>query len=221
MSLDRVHITPELDAYLKQVSDREPELLSRLREETKKRFGDSVIMQISAEQGQFMSLLTRLVGAKNALEVGTFTGYSSICVASALPTDGQLIACDISEEFTALAREFWRAAGLEKRIDLHLGPATGTLQQLVDTGRSDFDIAFIDADKENYRQYYELCLQLIRPGGLILIDNVLWSGQVVNPDAQDPNTLAIRALNEHVHADKRVEMILLPLCDGLTMARKR
>ena len=220
MSRDPIDLTPRLQEYLLSVSLREPEVLQRLREETAKhpRAG----MQISPEQGQLMRLLIELMGAKRTLEVGVFTGYSSLSVALSLPPDGQIIACDVSEEFTSIARRYWKEAGVEKRIDLRLAPATETLSALIARGQSGtFDFAFIDADKAAYDAYYEKSLQLIRKGGLIAIDNVLWSGQVADPAVKDADTVALRALNRKIHADERVSVSLLAISDGLTLARKR
>lgn len=179
-------------------------------------------MQISPEQGQFMRLLVQLIGAKKTLEVGVFTGYSSLSVALALPDDGKIIAADVSEEFTAIARRYWQEAGVADKIDLRLAPGLETLDRLLATGQAEtFDFAFIDADKENYDGYYERSLQLLRPGGLIAIDNVLWSGQVADPENQDESTQSIRALNEKLHHDERVTLSLVPIADGLTLAIKR
>lgn len=206
--------------YLLSVSLREPEILLKLRQETASHPRSG--MQISPEQGQFMRLLVQLIGAKKTLEVGVFTGYSSLSVALALPDDGKIIAADVSEEFTAIARRYWQEAGVADKIDLRLAPALETLDQLLATGQAEtFDFAFIDADKENYDAYYERSLQLIRPGGLIAIDNVLWSGKVADPQYQDESTQAIRALNEKLHHDERVALSLIPIADGLTLAIKR
>jgi len=177
-------------------------------------------MQICPEQGQFMTLITELIGAEKAIEVGTFTGYSALCVARALPENGKLVACDVSKEWTDIGWPHWRAAGVDHKIDLRLGPATETLQGLIDDGEV-FDLAFIDADKLNYGVYYEQVLSLLRPGGVIMVDNVLWGGDVANPDIQDPDTRAIRELNAKIVADQRVTMAMLPVGDGLTIARKR
>jgi caffeoyl-CoA O-methyltransferase len=179
-------------------------------------------MQISPEQGQFMALLVELIGARRILEVGTFTGYSALAVALALPPDGRVITCDINEEMTAIARRYWAEAGVADKIDLRLAPAIDTLDELLAEGQAgQFDFAFIDADKTNYLAYYERTLELLRSGGLIAIDNVLWNGAVADPERQDDDTSAIRALNEAVHADDRVSLSLLPISDGLTLARKR
>ncbi|MEH2075712.1 MAG: class I SAM-dependent methyltransferase [Nostoc sp.] len=210
----------QLYNYLLSVSLREPEILLKLRQETASHPRST--MQISPEQGQFMRLLVQLIGAKKTLEVGVFTGYSSLSVALALPEDGKIIAADVSEEFTAIARRYWQQAGVADKIDLRLAPGLETLDRLLATGEAEtFDFAFIDADKENYDGYYERSLQLVRPGGLIAIDNVLWSGQVADPQNQDESTQAIRALNEKLHYDERVTLSLVPIADGLTLAIKR
>ena len=199
---------------------READVLRELREETAKMEESS--MQIAADQGQFMALLVKLTGARKCLEVGVFTGYSSTAVALALPEEGRLTACDISEEFTSVARRYWKKAGVEEKIDLVLGPATETLDGLVGGGNSGtYDFAFIDADKPNYVAYYERVLSLLRKGGLVLIDNVLWDGKVADLTILDEQTLAIRQFNEHVHRDDRVDLCLVPIGDGVTMARKR
>lgn len=202
------------------VSLREPAILKSLREETAKL--PSSVMQISPEQGQFMAFLIGLMGAKKTLEIGVYTGYSSLAVALALPDDGQIIACDISTETSAIAKRFWIKAGVEQKIDLKLAPALQTLDQLIEQGASNtFDFAFIDADKFNYANYYERSLALVRPGGLILIDNVLWSGKVADPKDHDKQTEAIRQLNAMIYNDERVNLSLLPLGDGLTLAQKK
>ena len=220
MSSETINLTPRLYDYLLKQSLRESVILKELREETHKLTNHA--MQISPEQGQFMALLMELLGAKKTLDIGTFTGYSALIVALALPPDGTIIACDMSEEWTRVAVKFWEKAGVSNKIKLHIAPATETLQQLIDQGEADtFDFAFIDADKANYSHYYEQSLLLLRKGGLIAIDNVLWSGDVANPDVQDTQTNAIRALNEKVLHDKRVTVSMLPVGDGLTLARKR
>ena len=180
----------------------------------------AAVMQICPEQGAFMSLLCRIQGVRKAIEVGTFTGYSALCVAEALPDDGILIACDVSETWTNIGKEYWQEAGVSHKIDLRLAPATLTLQQLIDEGESDFDFAFIDADKENYEVYYEKCLQLLRVGGIVAIDNVLWGGRTADQNVNDESTVAIRAINEKVRNDSRVFSTMLPLGDGLTLALK-
>ncbi len=206
--------------YLRSVSLREPELLTRLREETAAL--PMARMQISPEQGQFMALLVRLTGARQCLEVGTFTGYSSLVVALALPEDGRLLACDRSREWTSIAQRYWREAGVAERIELRLGLAMESLEGLLaDNEAGHFDFAFIDADKTNYRRYCELALELLRPGGLLLVDNVLWGGSVINPDKQDADTQAIRAFNRWLHSEERVDLSMVPIGDGLTLARKR
>lgn len=210
----------QLYDYLLSVSLREPDILRQLREETATFPGG--MMQVAPEQGQFMALLVQLLGATKTIEVGVFTGYSSLCVALALPPNGKIVACDVSEESTAVARRYWEAAGVADKIDLRLAPALETLDQLLAAGQAEtFDFAFIDADKANYEGYYERSLQLVRPGGLIAIDNVLWSGQVVKPRVQDKQTEAIRALNKKLHDDERVTLSLVPIADGLTLALKR
>ncbi|MBE9035579.1 class I SAM-dependent methyltransferase [aff. Roholtiella sp. LEGE 12411] len=220
MPKQSIGLDNQLYNYLLSVSLREPEILWKLRQETASHPQSG--MQISPEQGQFMRLLVQLIGAKKTLEVGVFTGYSSLSVALALPADGKIIACDVSEEFTAIARRYWQEAGVADKIDLRLAPALKTLDQLLATGQAEtFDFAFIDADKENYDGYYERSLQLVRPGGLIAIDNVLWSGQVANPQIQDESTQSIRALNDKLHHDERVTVSLVPIADGLTLALKR
>ncbi|MBG1239736.1 class I SAM-dependent methyltransferase [Nostoc sp. NZL] len=220
MPKQSIGLDNQLYNYLLSVSLREPEILLKLRQETASHPRSG--MQISPEQGQFMRLLVQLIGAKRTLEVGVFTGYSSLSVALALPDDGKIIAADVSEEFTAIARRYWQEAGVADKIDLRLAPALETLDQLLATGQAEtFDFAFIDADKENYDGYYERSLQLVRPGGLIAIDNVLWSGQVAQEQNQDESTQAIRALNEKLHHDERVTLSLVPIADGLTLAIKR
>jgi predicted O-methyltransferase YrrM len=219
MSTVQTGVAEELAEYIRSVTLREPEILKRLREETAKL--PLGMMQISAEQGQFMGMLIRLLGAKLTLEVGVFTGYSSTAVALALPEEGRIIACDVSEEYTSVARRYWREAGVEHKISLRLAPAVKTLDGLLAEGRGGtFDFAFIDADKENYDRYYECALKLIRPGGLIAVDNVLWHGKVVDESVQDVDTRAIRALNEKLHRDERVWISLLAIGDGLTLAYK-
>ncbi len=220
MSTGQTAVTADFTEYIRSVTLREPELLQRLRAETAKL--PMGMMQISPEQGQFMGLLMRLIGAKRTLEVGVFTGYSSISVALALPDDGSIVACDVSEEYTSMARRYWREAGVERKIDLRLAPAVETLDSLLAEGCAGrFDFAFIDADKENYDHYYERALKLIRTGGLIAIDNVLWHGKVLDESIQDADTRAIRALNQKLHGDERISLSLLPIGDGVTMACKR
>jgi predicted O-methyltransferase YrrM len=212
-------LTDELYDYLLSVSLREPDVLRRLREETATM--EQAGLQISPEQGQLMSLLVELVGASRTLEIGTFTGYSALMVALALPPDGYVVACDVSEEWTSIGRRYWAEAGVEHKIDLRLGPALDTLDTLLAEERVGFDFAFIDADKESYGAYYERCLALVRPGGLIAIDNVLWHGRVIDPSATDADTEAIRAFNAKLAKDERVSLSLVPIGDGMTLARKR
>lgn len=220
MSVRTIDLDARLYDYLLAVSVREPRVLAELREETARL--PSAGMQISPEQGQLLRLLVELLGARRCIEVGVFTGYSSTCTALALPEDGTLIACDVSVEYTDVARRYWRRAGVEPRIDLRLGPALSTLDGLLAAGQaSSFDFAFVDADKESYLGYYERCLQLLRPGGLLAIDNVLWGGSVADPTNTSASTLAIRALNEHLRGDERVSISLVPIGDGLFLARKR
>ena len=220
MSNRSIPLTDSLYEYLIDVSLREPALLLALREETAGMRNRS--MQISPEQGQFMALLARLAGAKRCLEIGVFTGYSSLAVALALPEDGRIVACDVSEEWTAVARRYWAAAGMDHKIDLRLAPALQTLDALVADGQSGrFDFAFIDADKERYLEYYERVLRLLRPGGLVAVDNTLWSGRVADPEVADVDTVALRHFNECLHRDERVDLSLVPIGDGLTLARKR
>jgi predicted O-methyltransferase YrrM len=220
MATGDLSIDDDLLNYIERVTLREPEILRRLREETSRHpHGD---MQISAEQGQFMALLTHLISARKTLEIGVFTGYSSLAVALALPEDGRIIACDISEEWTSIGRRYWREAGVERKIDLRLGPALKTLDDLIAQGQGGrFDFAFIDADKGHYANYYERSLVLVRPGGLIAVDNVLWDGKVIDPKVNDADTRAIRAFNENLHHDERVWLSMLPIRDGLTLACKK
>jgi len=220
MSNRSISLTDSLYRYLNEVSLREPPLLLALREETADLTQRS--MQIAPEQGQFMALLVRLIGARQCLEVGVFTGYSSLATALALPADGRIVACDVSEEWTAIARRYWERAGVAHKIDLRLAPALQTLDALLAAGRGDtFDFAFIDADKTGYLSYYERALQLLRAGGVVLIDNTLWSGRVADPEFVDTDTVALRQFNEVLHRDERVDLSLLPVGDGLTLARKR
>jgi|SRR5580658_5907848 predicted O-methyltransferase YrrM len=210
----------EISDYLLAVSLREPPILRRLREETaghaQARF------QISPEHGQFMALLIQLLSARRTIEVGVFTGYSSLAVALALPKDGSIVACDVNEEFTSVARRYWKEAGVDHMIDLHLKPAMETLTELIAQGRGGtFDFVFIDADKTSYEGYYECALELLRPGGLIMVDNVLWSGRVLDASDQTADTVALRAFNTKLHVDSRVSLSMIPLGDGVTLALKR
>jgi predicted O-methyltransferase YrrM len=220
MSRRSIALDDRLYDYLLDVSLREAPPLRRLREETLAL--PLAAMQISPEQGQLMALLVRLIGARQCLEVGTFTGYSAMAVALALPKDGRVLCCDVDAEYAAIARRHWQAAGVADRIELRLAPALETLDALLAAGRVEsFDFAFIDADKVNYDGYYERTLRLLRPGGLAAIDNVLWSGHVADPAQRDADTDALRALNRKLHGDERIDLSLLPIGDGLTLVRKR
>jgi predicted O-methyltransferase YrrM len=219
MSRHSLQIDDALHQYLLEHSIREHPAQVALRDATASHPHGG--MQIGPEQGQFMALLVRLMGARKAIEIGVFTGYSALSVALALPEDGSLLACDISDEYTRIGRPFWEQAGVAHKIDLRLAPALETLDaQLVAGGAGSFDFAFIDADKSGYDAYYERCLLLLRSGGLIAIDNTLWSGSVARPST-DADTIALQQLNAKLHADQRVDMSLLPIGDGLTLARKR
>jgi O-methyltransferase len=220
MSNRSISLTDQVYSYLLDASLREPPALRALREETWHRKQRS--MQIAPEQGQFMALLARLTGARRCIEVGVFTGYSSLVTALALPDDGRIVACDISEEWAAVARRYWREAGVQHKIDLRLGPALETLDAMLAAGeRERYDLAFLDAQKTEYLGYYERCLELLRPGGLIMVDNTLWDGRVADPAAADEDTVAIRHFNETLHRDERIDLSLVPIGDGLTLARKR
>lgn len=220
MSTRTLNLDDRLYAYLQATSLREPELLQRLRTETAQL--PMARMQISPEQGQFMALLAELIGAKKAIEVGTFTGYSSLAVMLAMGSEGRMVCCDVSDEYTRIARRYWQEAGVAERITLKLAPALETLDALLANGEAgSVDFAFIDADKASYDAYYERCLQLLRPGGLIALDNVLWGGAVADPTDQDESTLALRALNAKLHRDERISLSLVPIGDGVTLARKR
>jgi len=208
-------------SYLVGSVGEEPDLLRQLRDETRART-EHAGMQIGPDQGRFLALLLELVAAERAIEVGVFTGYSSICIAQALPSHGKLVACDVSDEWTSIARRYWQRANLSDRIELRLGPALASLAQLVEAGEvGRFDFAFIDADKSNYDGYYELCLELLRPGGLIAVDNALWGGSVADSSDQRPDTVAIRTLNAKAFQDPRVSASLVPVGDGVLLARKR
>jgi predicted O-methyltransferase YrrM len=214
-------LLPEaVERYVSKELTHESPLLAELRAETAKLPRGT--MQIGADQGAFMGLLVRLLGARRCLEIGTFTGYSALVVASALPPDGRLVCCDVSEEWTGIARRYWQRAGFSDRIELHLAPARETLAKLLETGQAgSFDFAFIDADKTSYDEYYEACLQLVRSGGLIAIDNTLWEGAVADPGIHDTDTDAIRAINRKVSDDRRVDSVLVTIGDGVMLARKR
>lgn len=215
-------ITPELAEYIRRVGAREHPVLARCREETWRDLPDRARMQISPEQGAFMALLIRLLGARRALEIGVFTGYSGLAVALALPQDGRLTACEVSHEFARRARGYWDEAGVSGRVELELGPALETLDALLDDGADgSYDLAFIDADKTGYDDYYERCLTLLRPGGVVTIDNTLWDGRVIDPSDTSADTEAIRALNTKIAADQRVDFALTTIGDGLTVCRKR
>jgi predicted O-methyltransferase YrrM len=220
MSNRSIGLSEELHAYLVKVGVREPEVLAQLRAETASL--PQAGMQIAPEEGALLAMLVRLTGATRCLEIGTFTGYSSTAMALALPPEGRMVCCDVSREWTDIARRAWASAGVDDRIELRLGPATETLETLLaEGGGGTFDLAFIDADKVNYDAYLETCLRLVRRGGLITIDNVLWSGRVADPSVDDPDTVAIRALNAKLAVDERVDVAMLPLADGLTLARVR
>jgi predicted O-methyltransferase YrrM len=219
MSKDYIALNDELAAYVREVTLREPPPLERLRLEAENHPHGS--MQLGAEQGQFLHMLARVAGARKTLEIGVFLGYSSTWVALALPPGGKIIACDRSEEYTARARQVWREAGVEDRIDLRLGPALDTLDGLIAAGEAGtFDMALIDADKGNYSNYYERALVLVRKGGLIVTDNVLWGGRVVDPEVHDADTEAIRAFNRKLHGDERIALSMATIGDGLTLACK-
>jgi len=219
MSNRTIPMTDALYAYYLSASLREPDILARLRAKTAERSeGD---MQISPEQEQFMRFLVRLIGARRAIEIGTYTGYNALCVALAMPKGSRLVACDRRAEWPAVGRPFWREAGVENIIDLRIGKAVGTLDAMIAAGEAGgYDFAFIDGDKKNYLNYYEQCLTLIRPGGVIAIDNMLWSGRLVDDTLDDPASNAIRALNIRIRDDERVDSSLLPIGDGLALARK-
>jgi predicted O-methyltransferase YrrM len=221
MSNQSIGLSNSLYQYLLANSVREPDILTKLRSETAKH--PLVNMQISPEQGQLMGLLVQIIGAKKCLEVGVFTGYSSLVVALNLPADGTIVACDVSEEFTSIARKYWQEAGVNDKIDLRIAPAIETLDRLLANGEAGtFDFAFIDADKNNYGAYYDRCFQLVRQGGLILVDNVLWYGRVADPAMNtDVRTHAIKKINHQIYHDDRVQMSLIPIGDGLTIARKK
>jgi caffeoyl-CoA O-methyltransferase len=219
MPLRTIQIDDRLYQYVLDHSLREHPAQAALREAT--RAHKYAGMQIAPDQGQLMALLMKLIGAKRTIEIGTFTGYSALTVALALPPDGRVLACDISDEFTRVGKPFWRQAGVEHKIDLVLGPALDTLDARLAKGEAaSYDFAFIDADKVNYGGYYERCLQLLRTGGLLAFDNTLWSGAVAQP-TKDDDTRALQALNDRLHADERIEMAMLTVGDGLTLARKR
>lgn len=220
MSRKNIQIDDRLQAYLHAHTLREPPLWAELRAETAPL--PQANMQIGPELGQFISWLVELIGARNALEIGVFTGYSALCIARALPEGGRLTACDVSAEWTQTARRYWQAAGLSDRIELQLRPALESLRQLEESGAAgSFDFVFIDADKTNHQSYYEHALRLLRDGGVVMLDNALWDGKVAEHNPADPDSAALRALNAHVRDDPRVSMSLLPFADGVLLARKR
>lgn len=220
MSNRTTPLTAELHQYLLDVSVREPDILRRLREETAELPERN--MQIAPEQGQFMQLLLKMLGARRCIEIGTFTGYSALAMALALPEDGEITCCDVSKEWTDIAQRYWREADVTAKINLSIAPAAETLSTLISAGRAgQYDFAFIDADKTGYRTYYEKCLELLRPGGVVAVDNTLWNGSVIDDDNQSEDTLAIRRFNLALHEDERVDLSLVPIGDGLTLARKR
>ncbi|HSE07078.1 MAG TPA: class I SAM-dependent methyltransferase [Nocardioidaceae bacterium] len=220
MTNKTIGISDELHEYVVEVGAREPELLARLREETAAM--PQARMQIAPEEGAFLAMLAELVGARRCIEVGTFTGYSSIAVARALPEDGRLVCCDVSKEWTDVARRYWTEAGVAEKIDLRIAPAAETLDALLEAGEEGtYDFAFVDADKTGYDAYYDRLLRLVRPGGLIAFDNTLWGGRVIDDTADDKDTAAIRALNRRLADDDRVSLSMLPVADGVTLARRR
>jgi predicted O-methyltransferase YrrM len=216
----RAPLLPEkVSRYIAEHAVREAPILAELRKATQKVSYSG--MQIGADQGNLMALLVKLMGAKRCLEIGTYTGYSALAVALALPEDGSIVCCDISEEWTKVGKPFWKKAGVDKKIELRIGPALRTLDELLKTQKGKFDFVFIDADKDNYARYYDRCLELVRAGGLIAIDNVLWSGEVANPKAKDALTVALREFNDKLHKDERVDLAMLSVGDGVTLALKR
>ncbi|MEW6226121.1 MAG: class I SAM-dependent methyltransferase [Chloroflexota bacterium] len=220
MTSKSIGLPDDVHAYVLRWGLREPAILGRLREETAVHPRSS--MQIAPEQGAVLALLVELLGARRCLEIGTFTGYSSLAVALALPDEGRLVCCDVSDEYTAVARRFWAEAGVADRVDLRLGPAVASLDRLLADGAAGtFDLAFIDADKPSYPAYWERCLELVRPGGVVALDNVLWGGRVADPEADDESTRTLRRVNETIAADPRVRHVLLAIADGMTIARKR
>ena len=220
MSNRTIGLSDDLYGYITQHTLREADVLRRLREETANH--PEAKMQIAPEQGQFMALLVQMLAAERTLEVGVFTGYSSTAVALALPPSGKLVACDVSEEYTSVARRYWKEAGVDQKIELHIAPAVETLDRLLRENRQGtFDFAFIDADKEQYDAYYERCLALLRPGGVVALDNMLAGGRVADVGRDDPATVAIRQMNDKLQADERVSISLVPIADGLSLALKR
>jgi|SRR5579871_6212060 len=219
MTAKSTFVDQGIQEYIIASTVREDPRLRELRAETSQL--PQARMQIGPEQGQLLALLARAIGARRYLEVGVFTGYSSLAMALALPRDGYILACDVSEEYTAVARRYWKAAGVASKIDLRIAPALETLKAVRAENGAPFDLAFIDADKENVNAYYEACLELVRPNGLVLVDNVLWGGAVIDPSDDDADTQALREVSLRAGRDDRVEAVLLPVCDGLLIARKR
>ena len=220
MSSSTIGLNNELRKYMLDVSFRDDEILRQLREETLTL--KEAQMQISPEQGAFLSILTKILNAKKTLDIGVFTGYSSLVVARELPNDGLVVACDTSIEWTSIAKKYWKLAGVDNKVDLHLAPAIETLEKLIEDGQgSTYDFSFIDADKINYQSYYEYSLTLVKPGGIIAVDNVLWSGQVIDEYDSEPATRAIRSFNEQLYQDDRVSISMVPIGDGLTLAYKK
>jgi caffeoyl-CoA O-methyltransferase len=210
-------LSPELHEYLVDHGTPPDAVLKELQEVTREKVGGMALMQVAPEQGSFLTLVTRLIGARSAVEVGTFTGYSALCIARGLPADGKLVCCDVSDEWTSIGRPYWEKAGVADRIDLRIAPALETLAALPE--ERSVDLAFIDADKTNYANYYDLLLPRMRPGGLLLVDNVLWGGSVIDASNQHEQTQAIRSFNDKIAADERVEAVMLPISDGLTLIR--
>lgn len=222
MTVKSTTLTDELYDYMLRVGVREPPIMARLRSENARLPDDFRDMPIAAEQAALMAFLVEAIGARRCLELGTFTGYSSLAVALALPPDGRIVCCDLSEKWTSIARHWWTEAGVADRIELRLGPALETLRDLVEEGRAgSFDFAFMDAGMEDYPTEYELVLVLLRPGGLLMVDNVFWGGDVIRPEVDDADTRGVRMLNERLATDERVTISMLPVADGITLARKR
>jgi predicted O-methyltransferase YrrM len=219
MTAKSTFVDQAIQEYIIACTVHEHALLRELREETARL--PQARMQIGPEQGQLMALLAHTIGARRYLEIGVFTGYSSLAMALALPADGHILACDVSEEYTAVARQYWARAGIADKIDLRIGPALETLKEIRAKNGEPFDMAFIDADKTNVKAYYDACVELIRPNGFVLVDNVLWGGAVVDPTDNDEDTQALREVSLRAGRDERVEAVLLPVCDGLLVARKR